>query len=46
MRTIINGQVKNKNKKGKKEMNMAFTVLKTAGFIIYRTHENRRRMQP
>ena len=37
MRTIINRQMKNKNKKGKKEINIAFTVLKN-----YRTHENRR----
>ena len=41
MRTIINRQMKNKNKKGKKEINMAFTVLKNADFIIYRTHENK-----
>ena len=34
--------MKNKNKKGKIEINMAFTVLKTADFIIYRIDENRR----
>ena len=32
MRTIINRQMKNKNKKRKKEINIAFTVLKNCGF--------------
>ena len=32
MPTIINRQMKNKNKKGKKEINMSFTVLKNCGF--------------
>ena len=38
MRTIINRQMKNENKKGKKERNMAFTVLKNCGFYNVDIH--------